>query len=101
MPSLSLNCGDGFMFLTHKQLPNVLFKAITLQEIANSCSARITLECFDEELDYYDADKGINRFASIYALIAERIPKIFEINYIGKYQSRILEIKNTSIRTPF
>lgn len=101
LPNLSLNCGDGCMFLTHKQLPNVLFKAITLQEISNSCSTRITLECFDEELDFYDTDKGINRFASIYALIAGRIPKKFEINNIGKYQSRILEIKNTSIRNPF
>tara|TARA_B100001123_G_scaffold77036_1_gene87068 strand:- start:4442 stop:6040 length:1599 start_codon:yes stop_codon:yes gene_type:complete len=89
------------MFLTNKQLPNVLFKAITLQEIANNCSSKITLECFDEELDYYDADKGINRFASIYALIAEKIPKRFEINSIGKHQFRISEIKNTRIRNPF
>ena len=100
LPALSLSCGNSFMFHTFKQLPNLLFKAITLQKLANTFSDRIVLNCFEEELDYYDADKGINRLASIYALIAERIPDVFEVKNIGKHQFNICQIKNTSISNP-
>ena len=88
------------MFHTFNQLPNLLFKVLTLQKVANTVSDRIELNCFEEELDYYDADKGINRFASMYALIAERIPSLFEVKNIGRHQFRIPEIKNTNTSNP-
>tara|TARA_Y100000588_G_scaffold227176_1_gene240992 strand:- start:4225 stop:6012 length:1788 start_codon:yes stop_codon:yes gene_type:complete len=100
LPTLSLSCGNGFMFHTFKQLPNLLFKVMTLQKVANTFPDRIVLNCFEEELDYYDAEKSINRLASIYALIAERMPTIFEVKNIGKHQFKIPQIKNTSISNP-
>ena len=100
LSTLSLSCGNRFMFHTFKQLPNLLFKVLTLQKVANTVSDRIELNCFEEELDYYDADKGINRFASMYALIAERIPSLFEVKNIGRHQFRIPEIKNTNTSNP-
>ena len=100
LSNLSLSCGNRFMFHTFKQLPNLLFKVLTLQKVANTVSDRIELNCFEEELDYYDADKGINRFASMYALIAERIPSLFEVTNIGRHQFRIPEIKNTNTSNP-
>jgi len=100
LPTLSLSCGNRFMFHTFNQLPNLLFKTITLQKLANTFSDRMVLNCFEEELDYYDAEKGINRLASIYALIAERMPVVFEVRNVGKHQFKISQIKNTSISNP-
>ena len=99
LPDFNIKTGPEYLFLPHKQLPNILLKTIILQNIFEKRRELIDIECFHEELDFFD-NENISRFASIYALIGKHIPEIFTITDLGLYPNLAPPVKGALPRNP-
>ena len=84
LPTFNIQTGPQYLFFPNKEFPNILFKTLAAQRLVEQFGKRIQVQCFDEELDYFD-NGGLKRFASIFALIAENIPEQFEIINLGRH----------------
>ena len=78
----NINTGSEHLFLLNKQLPNILFKTILLEELVETRQEKIQIDCFDEELEFFD-NENISRFASIFALIGRHIPDWCVVKNLG------------------
>ena len=83
IPNYCLGSGSRYLFLAGKQIPNILFKTLVLQEVSREAQRKVVLDCYAEELNYFDNEKNVNRFACIYALIAGELPSLLNVRNIG------------------
>ena len=90
----NINTGSEYLFLFNKQLPNILFKTILLEELVATRQEKIQIDCFDEELEFFD-NENISRFASIFALIGRRIPDWFVVKNLGRFPNLAPPVKGS------
>ena len=95
LSNFNINTGSDHLFLANKQLPNVLFKTMLLEDLVRAGQRTIQIDCFDEELDFFDGE-SICRFASIYALIARHLPEYFIVKNLGPFPHVTPPIKNST-----
>ena len=91
----NINTGSEYLFLLNKQLPNILFKTILLEELVETRQEKIEIECFDEELEFFD-NEDISRFASIFALIGRHIPDWFVVKNLGCFPNLAPSVKGST-----
>jgi hypothetical protein len=90
----NINTGSEYLFLFNKQLPNILFKTILLEELVETRQEKIQIDCFDEELEFFD-NESISRFASIFALIGRHIPDWFVVKNLGRFPNIAPPVKGS------
>lgn len=88
-----INVDSKYFLDPYKQYSNVLFKTIVLSTLSQSGESYV-LDCYSEELDFFDEDYNVTRFANIYALIAKDVTN-FKVNDLGKKNLVITDINNT------
>jgi len=82
-------------FLGHKYAPNLFLKAIELSAFLSEQDEKPSFKCFSEELNFFDKDMDISRFACMYSLLASGSKKSVNLIDMGPYPYKIGQINDT------
>jgi hypothetical protein len=92
----SINTGRENCFFTgHKDSANLFFKAIELSSFLSEHDDRPSFECFSEELDFFNENMDVSRFACMYSLLASNANNIVDLIDLGPYPYKINPINDT------